>query len=39
MSLEASMRGFVAAIIFGAGAHIGWAIIGAVINFLAQAMN
>lgn len=39
MNLEATFKGFWAAIVFGAGVHVGWAVIGAIIDFVASHMR
>jgi len=39
MNLEASWRGFVAAIVFGMGVHVGWGLITLVIWLLAKAVG
>lgn len=37
--LEASFKGFCAAIIFGMGAHVGWGLISLLIDLAAKAVN
>ena len=37
MNAEASIRGFIAAVIFGAGFRLGWGLVGLVFDMLARA--
>lgn len=39
MNLELSFKGFVAAIIFGMGAHIGWGLISLIVELAQRALN
>jgi uncharacterized membrane protein YciS (DUF1049 family) len=37
--MDGTFRGFWVAIVFGAGFHVGWAVIGLVLKLLASAMG
>lgn len=39
MTLEASIKGFLAAIVFGMGAHIGWGLISLIVDLAAKSLG